>query len=294
MAGNLGRVHFSTGDLPGSERLPYWREQFARGFLGIDFEPRDEALFSGEATIYQLPGMSALSSRSSPARMVRSRAMIAAADEHFGFAFNTNRQSALLEQRGRQLQLRPGDAVSISHLDPATFHCAGGGHIGLVFPIGAPYSARQPGAPIAQTISAGGIARGPGACRRRSSRRRPCSRPRRDGARRDGGRRRGCAGRPPRRPPSWRQGRHSRVSRQPRSVGGQCCAKAGFIAASRASALRDRGHDLFAVRSRRAPGMRLSPSRRPALCTAHGHGHRVCRRIRRSLLLQPQLPAAIS
>jgi AraC-like DNA-binding protein len=48
---------------------------------------------------------------------------------------NTNRKSAVLDQRGRHVELRPGDAVSISHLDPAVFDCSGGRHIGLVFPI---------------------------------------------------------------------------------------------------------------------------------------------------------------
>ncbi len=67
--------------------------------------------------------------------MVRSKDMITAADDHFGFAFNVNRKSALLAQRGRQLQLRPGDAVSISQLEPAILNHGGGRHIGLMFPI---------------------------------------------------------------------------------------------------------------------------------------------------------------
>jgi AraC-like DNA-binding protein len=135
LAGNAGIVQVSTAAMATNERLPRWREEFGRAFLHIDFEPLDEAPFEGEATMCSLPGMRALSARMSAAKMVRTKAMITAGDDHFGFAFNINSGPALLKQRGKDLELRSGDAVSISHLDPADLVYPGGRHIGLVFPI---------------------------------------------------------------------------------------------------------------------------------------------------------------
>jgi AraC-like DNA-binding protein len=134
LTGDSGVIQVSTGAMPMRERLPRWREEFGRAFLHIDFEPQDEAPFEGQATMQNLPGMRALSAKMSAATMVRTKAMIAASDDHFGFAFNVNSGMALLRQRGENLELRSGDAVSISHLDPATLAYPGGRHIGLVFP----------------------------------------------------------------------------------------------------------------------------------------------------------------
>jgi AraC-like DNA-binding protein len=135
LTGNAGILHVSTAAMLSRDRLPRWREEFGRAFLHIDFEPRNAASFEATATMRAWPGMGAMVARISPAVMLRSKAMITADDDRFGFAFNANSGRSLLQQRDRDLELRSGDAVAISHLDPATLHHPGGRHVGLVFPI---------------------------------------------------------------------------------------------------------------------------------------------------------------
>src|SRR5690606_34769817 len=56
-------LRFATDDLPIHERHPYFREEFARRFLGLDIEPTYDDAFYSETSLLALPDVSMIEVR---------------------------------------------------------------------------------------------------------------------------------------------------------------------------------------------------------------------------------------
>lgn len=130
---SLAPLRVSTDTMPTRERLAMWREAFGRAVLHVDIEPRTDVPFKADATIRAMPGLGAAFCVCTAARWRRTGPMIAETDDSFGMAFNLGR-TAVLSQRGRVVELGVGDAVTISHFEPATLDYSNhpSPHIGLV------------------------------------------------------------------------------------------------------------------------------------------------------------------
>ena len=125
-------LRFSTKAMPMAE----WREEFARGFLRVDIEPRDREHFQADATIRALPGLKIGSCSISASHWRRTRMLLDPGTEWFGLMFGME-GPALLAQRGRSIELGSGDAATCSHSEPAdlTLPFENGRHVGLVVPL---------------------------------------------------------------------------------------------------------------------------------------------------------------
>ncbi len=125
-------LRVSTREMPAAQ----WREEFARGFLRLDIEPREPSDFQADATICTLPGLKIASCSISASHWQRTRTMVDPGTDCFGLMFGTAGR-ALLSQRGRALELGPGDAGTCSHAEPAdlALPCENQRHVGLVVPL---------------------------------------------------------------------------------------------------------------------------------------------------------------
>jgi hypothetical protein len=81
---------FSTWDFPERERLPRWREEFARGLVRVEIEPlaSDDRPFHAEATLQAFPGVRTGECMGSLARYDRTRALAAKGDGSIGVIVN--------------------------------------------------------------------------------------------------------------------------------------------------------------------------------------------------------------
>jgi AraC-like DNA-binding protein len=124
---------FSTWDFPERERLPRWREEFARGLVRVEIEPlaSDDRPFHAEATLQAFPGVRTGECMGSLARYDRTRALAAKGDGSIGVIVNLEGNAAV-SQLGRDVTLGPGDAVAVLTDEPGILTCTG--HLGLVLP----------------------------------------------------------------------------------------------------------------------------------------------------------------
>jgi AraC-like DNA-binding protein len=122
---------FTTDELPESQRLSIWREEFARTLVRVEIEPLDDEPFRAKATLRAMPGFRMLSSSGTPTRLSRTPSMAAAGDDSIGIVISLDRTTTL-SQNGHDVSLRYGDACCILTDDPGTM--AGRGHLGLLFP----------------------------------------------------------------------------------------------------------------------------------------------------------------
>jgi AraC-like DNA-binding protein len=110
-AADFAPVRFSTWDWPERERLPRWREEFGRGMVSVDIEPVGSDLpFYAEATLQALPGVRTAFCAGSPARMNRTRALAADADDSIWLVVNLGAKATVV-QRGDDIALDVGDAI---------------------------------------------------------------------------------------------------------------------------------------------------------------------------------------
>jgi AraC-like DNA-binding protein len=106
----------STDAYPEHARVGAFREIIGRGMLRLDIEPLPGQPFHTHATVRPLPGLSVIWSNSSPVRIGRTRQLIADGNDDLIFQWSTGAASG--EQRGREFNLQPGDAVLLSCCDP--------------------------------------------------------------------------------------------------------------------------------------------------------------------------------
>ena len=123
---------FSTCEFPERHRLPIWHEEFGRGVLRVVIEPLSDVPFRAEATLRALPGMRTIAWAGSPVHNRRTAALTADGDANIGLFVNLGSR-ATASQRGRDVTLRPGDAVLIGH-DPSVVIPSPVGFLGVIVP----------------------------------------------------------------------------------------------------------------------------------------------------------------
>src|SRR5690348_8727371 len=122
----------STRAFPERHRLPMWHEEFGRGVVRCVIEPLSDVPFRAEATLRALPGVRTIAWAGSPVRNRRTAALTADGDASIGLFVNLG-SAAMASQRGRDVRLRPGDAVLIGH-DPAVVIPSPVGFLGVIVP----------------------------------------------------------------------------------------------------------------------------------------------------------------
>jgi AraC-like DNA-binding protein len=130
-AAEFSPIRFSTRMFPERERLFRWREEFARSLLRCEIEPVSNVPFHAEAKLRALPGLRTADCSGSATRFDRTSAMAAEGDDSIGFVINLGKR-ATASQRGREVILRPGDAVPILTHEPAVLTSTH--HLGVLVP----------------------------------------------------------------------------------------------------------------------------------------------------------------
>jgi AraC-like DNA-binding protein len=124
---------FSTRGLPERMRLALWRDYFARGLVHAEVEPLSKAPFQADATLHAIGGLRRLALRGTSMRFMRLRANLADGDDSVGLIV-CSPGKCQLSQRGREIDLRTGDAVALLHSEVATVTYFDGSLLGLAVP----------------------------------------------------------------------------------------------------------------------------------------------------------------
>jgi AraC-like DNA-binding protein len=101
---------FSTDDLPQKDRLPHFRESFARGTCKIDFVPLVDTPFHAEVNIAFLPDCSLVLSKALPARYLRTSEMLAFGTDDLILNIGLDGPSSIRQCR-REAVASKGDAI---------------------------------------------------------------------------------------------------------------------------------------------------------------------------------------
>ncbi|HET6160793.1 MAG TPA: helix-turn-helix domain-containing protein [Dongiaceae bacterium] len=126
--------HCKTADLPLRDRVPFWREVFARKIVQIDVEPDTDIPFEASATIQALPGASLLSPcHTTPATLRRTSRLVGDGDDSVAILANLD-GLIVGSQRGREVNLSAGDATFILHAEPAEIRCSKTRYMSVLLP----------------------------------------------------------------------------------------------------------------------------------------------------------------
>lgn len=102
-------LSFSTEDIPDRDRLPLWREVFARSVVKVDLTPLGDSPFRSESRVRLLPGVTIRRSQATAAEVVRTRPLVADGDDNWVFTIiRSGRMEA--GQGGREVLLDGGGA----------------------------------------------------------------------------------------------------------------------------------------------------------------------------------------
>jgi AraC-like DNA-binding protein len=112
-------LRFSTDALPPRERVPFWRDWFARKVVRVDLALLSDQHFEAVATLRAWPGLRSISWVSAPALMARPRDVIADGDDSVAVLINLS-GATTASQRGREVSLDAGDATVILHAEACT------------------------------------------------------------------------------------------------------------------------------------------------------------------------------
>ncbi|MFL6839297.1 MAG: AraC family transcriptional regulator [Bradyrhizobium sp.] len=124
--GDFATVRFSTDDLPEKDRVTMWREHFGHTALRIDIEPAEGTRFHASMASRSLPGLDLLWGNMSPARVTRTRELVA--DGNDDLALVVNCTGPLCMAAGdREVVLRERDAVLIRSDDVVRYDRCGSG-----------------------------------------------------------------------------------------------------------------------------------------------------------------------
>src|SRR5579862_7176163 len=127
-------VRFSSWELPETERLDRWREEFGRRIIGVEIErSASHVPFYAEATLQALPGCRIAYSVGSAGRLERTPALTADGDDSVGLVINLGAR-VVMSQRGRDVPLEQGEATLLVHHEPAVLTHGDVRFCGLVFP----------------------------------------------------------------------------------------------------------------------------------------------------------------
>jgi AraC-like DNA-binding protein len=131
---NIQSLHCKTADLPSRDRVPFWREVFARKIVQIDIEPDAHTPFEASATVQALPGASLLSPcHSTPAILRRTPSLVGDGDDSVAILANLD-GLIVGSQRGREVNLSAGDAAFILHAEPAEIRCSKTRYMSVLLP----------------------------------------------------------------------------------------------------------------------------------------------------------------
>ncbi|MGY3696068.1 AraC-like DNA-binding protein [Bradyrhizobium sp. USDA 3240] len=132
-AADFASYRFSTRDLPERIRLSLWREHFGRCVVHADIEPLSNTPIQADASLRTIQGLRILALKGTSMRFERSRASLADGDDSIGVIFCSPGRSRL-SQRGRDVELRAGDAIAILHSEAASVTYVDGLQLGLAVP----------------------------------------------------------------------------------------------------------------------------------------------------------------
>ena len=126
----------STSAMPERDSVALFREEVARRALRLNVEPLDNDPFHATLTSFALPGLRAILWEGSSVRLERTRQLIPPNEKTVGLAICLHR-SGVYWQWGQEVAMRSGDAVLISHSDPARLSLSAGSHFGMVLSLAA-------------------------------------------------------------------------------------------------------------------------------------------------------------
>ena len=131
---DAGTVRFSTDALSARERLPTWREFYARKLLRLDWEPSPDQPFRAQVSIQALPGLGIYTSVCSPFRARLTREFLDGDRDSIFLMSPASRY--IVAQAGREVVLASGEATAMSNRDPAfvASTSAADRRLGLYFP----------------------------------------------------------------------------------------------------------------------------------------------------------------
>ncbi|WP_342713144.1 AraC family transcriptional regulator [Bradyrhizobium sp. B124] len=132
-AADFASYRFSTRDLPERIRLPLWCEHFGRCVVHADIEPLSNTPIQADASLQAIQGLRMLALKGTSMRFKRLQANLADGDDSVGLIFCSPGRSQL-SQRGREVELRAGDAIAILHSEPASVIYVDGLQFGLAVP----------------------------------------------------------------------------------------------------------------------------------------------------------------
>lgn len=132
-AADFASYRFSTRDLPERIRIPLWREHFGRCVVHADIEPLSNIPIQADASLQAVQGLRMLALKGTSMRFERSQANLADGDDSVGVIFCSPGRSQL-SQRGREVELRAGDAIAILHSEPVSVTYVDGLQFGLAVP----------------------------------------------------------------------------------------------------------------------------------------------------------------
>ena len=113
-------LRFSSSELPEGDRLSFCREVFGQEIVRLDVEPSAGHAFHFDAELRLLPGLRFVHYAASPGRLNRSKAIVADGNDDLALIINLDGACAA-GQHGREVTLRAGDAVAMSHVEPGLF-----------------------------------------------------------------------------------------------------------------------------------------------------------------------------
>ena len=114
---DAGTVRFSTDSLAERERLPTWREFYARKLLRLDWEPSSDLPFKAQVSVQTLPGLGVYTTVCSPFRARLTREFLDGGRDSIFLVLPASRY--VVAQAGREVELASGEATAMSNRDPA-------------------------------------------------------------------------------------------------------------------------------------------------------------------------------
>ncbi len=116
---DFAQLQFSSSELPERDRVSISREVFGRKVVHAEIEPNPDDPFYLHIAMRELPGLRTHVSTVSGLSFKRTHDLLSDGDDDFALLINMAGASAAA-QLGRETSLGPGDAVLLSHTEPAT------------------------------------------------------------------------------------------------------------------------------------------------------------------------------
>jgi AraC-like DNA-binding protein len=107
------KVRFSTADLPERGRLTMWREHYCHTIMRVAIDPACDASFGATVISRAFPELHLIDAALSAVHTTRTRELLADGNNDFALVINRAGRMAVTA-RGRELELRQGDAVLVN------------------------------------------------------------------------------------------------------------------------------------------------------------------------------------